>query len=111
MANHYLYRIEPTRVAMLTDGPTEHEQAVVDRHFQYLSDLRSQGVVLLAGRTLNATDRDFGIVIFRASSEAEAREVMLGDPAIREQVMRGELFPYRVALFSPDGWQSDKGAA
>jgi uncharacterized protein YciI len=111
VANHYIYRIQPTRLAMLADGPTDQEERVISRHFEYLQGLVAQGGVLLAGRTLNATDRDFGIVIFRADSESEAKGVMLSDPAIREGVMRGEVFPYRVALFSPQGWTTDDGAA
>ena len=33
---HYLYRIQPTRPGMLTEGPTAEEQRVVSEHFQYL---------------------------------------------------------------------------
>jgi hypothetical protein len=42
-------------------------------------------VVLLAGRTQSTDSTSFGIVIFRASSLASAREVMNGDPAVRER--------------------------
>ena len=70
----------------------------VSRHFEYLQDLTRRDIVLLAGRTLNTDPSSFGIVILRAASEAEARALMLADPAVREGVMRAELFPYRIAL-------------
>jgi len=98
----YLYRIEPTRAALLTEGPTREEAAAIDRHFAYLQDLTARGVVLLAGRTLNTDESSFGIVIFRAKSEADAERIVREDPAVSAGVMRSELFPYRIALVSED---------
>jgi uncharacterized protein YciI len=97
----YLYRIEPTRPKMLTEGPTAEESAVVGRHFQYLKDLSERGIVRLAGRTTEAGARTFGIVILEAASEAEAATVMREDPAVKHGVMRAELFAFRTALRAP----------
>ena len=94
----YLYRIQPTRPSMLTDGPTEQEAAIVGQHFNYLKGLMEQGVVILAGRTQNSDPSSFGIIIFNAESEAAAEAVVAGDPAVVHDVMRAELFPYRIAL-------------
>lgn len=54
----------------------------------------------MAGRTLNADETAFGIVVFRADSETSARQIMHDDPAVKLGVMHAELFPYRVALWS-----------
>lgn len=97
---HYLYRIQPTRLEMLTHGPTTEEAEIIAQHFSYLQQLTGQGVVVLAGRTLNTDERSFGIVIFRADSEEAARKVMEQDPAVYRQVMRAELYPYRIALMA-----------
>ena len=97
---HYLYRIQPTRVEMLTRGHTARETEIVAQHFAYLQQLTEQGVVVLAGRTLNTDEKSFGIVIFRADSEESARTVMEQDPAVRHQVMRAELYPYHIALMA-----------
>jgi|SRR5581483_4943609 len=97
---HYLYRIQPTRLEMLTHGPTTEEAEIVAQHFSYLQQLTEQGVVVLAGRTLNTDERSFGVVIFRADSEEAARKVMEQDPAVSRQVMRAELYPYRIALMA-----------
>lgn len=99
----FLYRIQPTRLGMITDGPTDQEADVVGRHFAYLEDLVAKGRVLMAGRTLNQDETCFGIVVLVADSELEASALMQGDPAVAEGVMTAELFPYRVALWSPKG--------
>ena len=97
-SDQYLYWIRPTRPGMLAEGPTAEEEKIVGEHFAYLQGLTERGVVILAGRTLNTDESSFGIVIFRAASERAAREVMENDPAVRQGVMEGELFPYRIAL-------------
>ena len=99
----YLYRIHPSRAAMLTEGPTREEAVAVDEHFAYLQRLVGENVVLLAGRTLNQDEHAFGIVIFVAATAAEALAIMHGDPAVKQGVMTAELFPYRIALWSPQG--------
>jgi uncharacterized protein YciI len=99
-SQQYLYLIQPTRMAMLTDGPTPHEHETVSRHFDYLKTLVERGIVILAGRTLNTDESSFGIVIFEAESEEEARAIMINDPAVQAGVMRAKLFPYRIALMA-----------
>ena len=99
----YLYRIQPTRVEMLSQGPSVEEEARVTEHFEYLQRLLAEGVLILAGRTLNTDPSAFGIVIFTAASEAEARAIVDNDPAVKSGVMRAELYPYRVALWRFEG--------
>lgn len=96
--SQWLYRIQPVRNTMLSEGSTPEEDEVVSRHFAYLKDLTEQGVLLLAGRTLNTDNSSFGICIFEAEDEAAARRIVEADPAVQARVMRAELFPYRVAL-------------
>ena len=100
--SEYLYRIVPTRLGMLTDGPTDVEQQTVSEHFAYLEGLLAAGTLILVGRTTNNDERTFGIAIFRAESDEAAREIMNNDPAVKHGVMRAELFPYRVALIARD---------
>jgi len=100
MSLQFLYRIQPTRLGMLTDGPTERERAIIGEHFAYLSRLVDDGRVFMAGRTLDADERSFGIVVFNAETREDAAALMHGDPAVQHGVMSAELFPYRVALWS-----------
>ena len=96
----FLYRLHPVRPEMLSGEMTEREESIIDRHFNYLKKLVAAGVVFMAGRTLTNDERTFGLVIFAAASESEARAVMLEDPAVKDGVMKAELFPYKVALWS-----------
>jgi uncharacterized protein YciI len=98
----WLYRIRPNRPALLTDGPTPEEQALIGRHFAYLQELTRQGIVHLAGRTTTAEAEGMGIVIFSVAGEPEVRALMEGDPAVAGGVMSARLFPYGVALLNAD---------
>jgi uncharacterized protein len=109
LANQYLYRLRPVRLGILTQGPTEHEAAVIGDHFAYLDRLTSQGDVLMAGRTLTADENTFGIVVFVADSDEAATELMQADPAVSRCVMTADLFPFRVALWSTKGSPGDAG--
>ncbi len=96
----FLYRVELTRPAMLSEGPTSDEAKAVEDHFLYLKDLVAEGVVFMAGRTHGAAERTFGICFFEADDETAARALMDADPAVVRGVMRAELFPFRAALWS-----------
>ncbi|CAN5202969.1 hypothetical protein BH10PSE17_BH10PSE17_08300 [soil metagenome] len=96
----FLYRIRPTRLEMLSTGPTEWERDIIGQHYVYLKELMEAGTVFMAGRTLTADENTFGIVVLQAASEADARTIMLDDPAIKQGVMHYELFPYGISLWS-----------
>lgn len=96
----YLYQVRPTRLGMVTEGPTEREGRAIGEHFGYLQGLLERGVLLMAGRTLNSDEDTFGIAVFLADSEDEARRVVAEDPAVKQGVMSARLFPYAVALWS-----------
>ena len=99
---HYLYRIEPTRPAMLADGPTAQEAEAVAAHFDYLRAHAERGVLFMAGRTLPAHGSSFGLALFSAPSDAAAQAFLDEDPALQRGVMKGEVFPFRVALWAGD---------
>lgn len=99
----FLYRMQPTRIGMLVDGVTSRESEILKEHFAYLQQLAAAGVVFTVGRTLNADERTFGIVVFQAESDAAALRIMQEDPAVKYGIMQAELFPYRTALWSTKG--------
>jgi uncharacterized protein len=92
----WLYRIVPSRPAMVSD-PTPDEQRIVGDHFAYLVALRDRGILILAGRTQEA-EGTFGITIFEADDEAAAREVMHADPGVSRGLFTATLYPYAVAV-------------
>jgi uncharacterized protein YciI len=99
---NYLYKIQPIRIEMLNEGTTASEEQTISDHFEYLQKLINEGIVFLAGRTLNTDLSTFGIVLLSAGSENEARRIMENDPAVMHRVMYAELFPYRIALLAKD---------
>lgn len=100
--SQFLYTIKPTRLEMLTDGPTAEEETIVGQHFNYLHDLTQKGVAILVGRTQTADEDTIGIIVFQATSEEEARSLVENDPAVKGGVMQAKLYPFRVALMIED---------
>lgn len=98
--NYYAYKIQPTRLAMLTQGPTPEEEAIITEHFNYLKSLTDQGVAIFVGRTLTTNEHTFGITVFKAATTTSAQEIMNNDPAVSHGVMRAELYPFRVVLMT-----------
>ena len=94
----FLYKIQPVRPELLTIGPTADEKEIIAQHFSYLKRLMDEGIVILAGRTLNTDTSGFGIVIFNSESEEAAHQILLEDPAVKNNVFKSEIFPYRIAL-------------
>ncbi|MGD8404389.1 MAG: YciI family protein [Anaerolineales bacterium] len=94
----WIYVLKPARLGMVTEGATSEEAEIVGRHFAYLKDLTERGVMILMGRTQNNDESTFGIAIFEAEDEAEARAIMENDPAVKNGVMTATLYPYKVAL-------------
>lgn len=95
----FIYVLKLTPRLLDAKNWTEQDNQIVGRHFRRLQQLHKEGRVLLAGRTLNESDASqFGVVIFEAASEEEARAVMEADDAVKEKIMTAQLFPFSVAL-------------
>ena len=94
----YIYTIKPVRATLLTDGPTDEEALVLENHAAYLEAMAEHGELVLAGRTQTSDMGTFGIVIFRATSDAVAQERMNADPAVASGIMAAELHPYHVSV-------------
>ena len=94
----FIYTIRPVRPEAFVDGFTEDEKQKISEHFDYLKRLTEEGAVLLAGKTPNIPSRGFGIVIFKAESEASARQLVDNDPAVRNKVFGAELFSFSISF-------------
>lgn len=94
----FLYRLTLNRPALLTEGPREAEARILGEHFDYLQKLTEEGVMILAGRTQTTGSETFGIAIFEAEDETEARGILEADPAVAQMLMSAELFAFQVSL-------------
>lgn len=98
----YIYRIQPVRLEMLTEGPTAEESRITAEHFAYLQGLMDSGLLILAGRTLNSDYSAFGIAIFNARDDEHMRRITQDDPGVAQKLFRAEWYPYRIALHAPE---------
>lgn len=94
----FLYVLKLTPKYQVESGWTDADRAVVGRHFERLAQATEAGQVVLAGRTAEALDRTFGLVVFEADSEDAARHFMDTDPAVQAGIMQATLHPYDIAL-------------
>lgn len=92
----YVLRVAPALHDQNKWTPRENE--AVGRHFARLVDATRSGRVIFAGRTNEALDKTFGLVVFEAEDESAARQFMESDPAVAAGVMSASLHPYVLAL-------------
>lgn len=97
----YIYKIQPVRPAMLSQGPSAEEARITAEHFAYLKEQMAQGRLILAGRTLNSDYSAFGIAIFQARDDAHMQALTECDPGIAQGLFRAEWQPFRIALHEP----------
>ena len=94
MAEHYLLMYYPPRKDFTTNH-TPEESDSVGRHFNYLKDLHSKGIVQMAGRI---EDARFGICHLIVENKEAAENIMKNDPAVMDKVFSAEILPFMLAL-------------
>jgi uncharacterized protein YciI len=90
----FIYKITPARKDFL-QAADENSNNYMVLHFKYLEELFAKGTLVLAGPCL---DTAFGIAIFYADSEEEAKQIMEADPAIKNGIMNSEIHEFRISL-------------
>jgi len=96
---HFLYHIQAVRPEQV-QAPTQWEQEKTTEHFYYLKDQTEKGVFGIVGRTQNEDYSTFGWGIMRTTSEQEAWKIAENDPAVIQRVMRLDVLPFGVAMFT-----------
>ncbi len=71
------------------------EEAAMQAHAAYLSQLLNEKTLFLAGPCL---DRVFGCAIFEAESLEVARQIMAHDPSVERGVMTVEVHPFNISF-------------
>ena len=99
----YIYKIQPVRPDMLSQGATEDEARITAEHFAYLQRLLEDGTLMLAGRTLTSDYSSFGIAIFDARDDEHMRQLTAADPGVAQKLFRAEWHPFRIALHAAGG--------
>ena len=94
----FIYVFDPVRPELVTDPNawTEEDTRIAREHFSYLQRATQNGIVILAGRSLDGEGP--AVVIFEADSEESGRSFMQTDPFVAGGLMRATLHPFRAAL-------------
>lgn len=79
---------------------TKTEEGIVGQHFQRLLKFKNEAIVVLAGRTNYETSNPdmMGLVIFYAKDDASAKQFMMDDPAVKNNIMLAKVHPYGIAI-------------
>ena len=83
---------------LLTDPPawSEKDEKASAEHYRRLAQATKDGIVILAGRSLDGVGPS--VVILEADSEEDARRFMEEDPFVAEGLFGVSLHPFRAAL-------------
>jgi uncharacterized protein YciI len=96
--NHFFGIIKPTRDDFITN-PTDEDNEIMIKHFQYLKDLLAQGKLVLAGPVLNEK-KPMGIMIFECETIEEAEKMLENDPSVQAGIQKiKKLEPFRLSLY------------
>jgi uncharacterized protein YciI len=90
----WLCIIRPPRPTFMDDA-TPEENEVMTAHFEYLKGLLDDGKLILAGPSL---EPPFGIIVFEAETEEEARRIIAADPSVAIGLQTPELHQFRASL-------------
>jgi uncharacterized protein YciI len=97
-AEQFLYVLRLTPRLHDDAAWTDADKAAVSRHFEHLQRATAARKVVLAGRTREPGEKTFGLVIFEAADEDDARGFMASDPAVVAGIMTATLHPYAIAM-------------
>lgn len=92
----FIYLFKPKRENFLQSMTPEEMQAM-GGHKEYTQRLFSEGKIIVGGACL---DGSFGMVVFRAGSEEDARQIFENDPAVQAEIVHAELHPYKITLLN-----------
>jgi uncharacterized protein len=94
--NHFVYRLTPPRPTLHQDV-SEKERAIMARHAAYWSELMEQGGVIVYGPVVDRSG-SWGLAVFPADSEDDARALAEADPAVSSGMATFEIGTMLVAV-------------
>jgi uncharacterized protein YciI len=94
----FIYLLRLVERLHADEGWTKADEETVGRHFRHLKAATEQGQAIVVGRTLEAGDKTFGLVIFEAETPEEAKAFADSDPAVVGGIMTVEVRPFALVL-------------
>jgi hypothetical protein len=95
---HFFSKLLPPRSSFVADMTSE-ERKIMQEHAAYWKSLLNNNVPIVYGPVVDPQGA-FGISVFRAAGEPEARAIVAEDPAIKANAgFTFELFPMGSAVY------------
>lgn len=94
----YIYILKLNQDYYDEDAWTDEVNQIMEAHFIRLKDDYEKGKVIHVGRTEDHKDKGFGIVIYHADNDQDAKDYMENDPAILVGLMTGSYQSYKVVF-------------
>ena len=94
--SYFVYRLIPPRPTFDVDM-SDDERAIMGRHAAYWQELSDRGRVLIFGPVRDSTGA-WGLAVFRAAGDAEARAVVAADPAVSTGMATSDVGPMLAAV-------------
>jgi len=95
----YIYVLKLNKDYYDEDAWTDEVNQIVEAHFIRLKDDYEKGKVIHVGRTEDPKNEGFGIVIYHADNDQDAKDYMENDPAVLVGLMTASYQPYKVAFY------------
>ena len=95
----YLYQFQPGDRPDLATDPnawTDADNRIGEAHYERLRKATEDGIVILAGLSLDGSGP--AVVIFEAEDEEEAQRFMQEDPFVEHGLFKASLHPFRASL-------------
>ena len=94
----FIYLLRLVERLHAESGWTKADEETIGRHFRHLKAATEQGQAIVVGRTLEAGDKTFGLVIFEADNADAAKAFAESDPAVVGGIMTVEVRPFALVL-------------
>lgn len=79
-------------------GWTKADEEIIGQHFRRLKAATEAGQAIVVGRTMEAGDKTFGLVIYEADNAEAAQAFAESDPAVVGGIMTVEVRPFALVL-------------
>ncbi len=95
----FIYLIDLNDEYKDTTNWTNETHSTMKLHVEFLDQLAEKGVLIIAGRTdVDLQDENLlGLVIIKASSLKDAKQIMNEDPGIIYNLQKASIFPFVLA--------------
>jgi uncharacterized protein YciI len=97
----HLLRLEPVRKDFSLQTLTPDERRIAGEHMAYLRSLQAEGKLMLAGQAFDAKRGFWGISILNTADPEAAAAILNADPAVKQNLLRGEVIPFRTVVSRP----------